>query len=170
MHDGRPRSELRWHRPRLTALVLVAVAGALITGFTGLPREGAALSGIARHAMQIALPRWGTTEVVSEIVYGSRGWDTFGETFLLLAAVVATTLLARGREPRAEYVGEASAGLVEQRRADPREAADRDESAAREAEKEEEDLAPAPDDADDDPLGTAAPERAAAMTVIVRVV
>jgi multicomponent Na+:H+ antiporter subunit B len=120
--------------------------------------------------MKIALPQWGTTEGVSEIVYGSRGWDTFGETFLLLAAVVATTVLARSREERSEYVGEATAGLAEQKRADPKGGADRGESEARTAERQEDELAPAPDDADDDPLGAPAPERAAGMTVIVRVV
>ena len=170
MRDDRRSGDVHWHRPWATVLVMVGVAAALLTGFTGLPREGAALSGIARHAMQIALPRWGSTEVVSEIVYGSRGWDTFGETFLLLAAVVATTLLARGRELRGEYVGEAGAGLAEQQRADPRGGGDSEESAARTAEKAEEELAPAPDDADDDPLHAPAPERAAGMTVVVRVV
>lgn len=119
--------------------------------------------------MAIALPRWGTTEVVSEVVYGSRAFDTFGETFLLLAAVVAVLVLSRGREPRSEYVGEASAGRVEQDEADPDEGADAQESEAREAEAQESEDAPAPVHADDDPLGAAAPERAVAMTVVVRV-
>jgi multicomponent Na+:H+ antiporter subunit B len=115
------------------------------------------------------LPKWGSTEVVSEVVYGSRGWDTFGETFLLLAAVVAVVLLARAREPRSEWVGEASAGRREQRTADPHQPPDADESSARTAEHEEDDDTPAPDDADADPLGAPAPERAAGMTVVVRV-
>ena len=170
MADEGARSDLRWHRPWLTAAVLAAVAGAFMTAVTGLPRASAALPEIARHAMKIALPQWGTTEVVNEIVYGSRGWDTFGETFLLLAAVIATTVLARSREPRAEYVGEATAGRMEQERADPGPEAGPDESAARAAEKQESELEPAPDDADDDPLGAPAPERSAGMTVIVRVI
>lgn len=170
MADEGKRSDLRWHRPWLMAVVVAAVGGAFVTGVTGLPRAGAALPEIARHAMKIALPQWGTTEGVSEIVYGSRGWDTFGETFLLLAAVVATTVLARSREPRSEYVGEATAGRTEQERADPGRGADRDESAARAAERQEGELEPAPDNADEDPLGAPAPERAAGMTVIVRVV
>lgn len=158
-----------WHRPRWTFPVVAAVAGVLLVGLTGLPRDSAALSWAAQHAMRIALPRWGTTEVVSEIVYGSRGWDTFGETFLLLAAVVAVGLLCRGREPRAEYVGEASAGRKEQAGADPVEGENSEEATARSAEEREEEDEPAPDDADDDPLGARAPERAAAMTVVVRV-
>lgn len=164
------RSDLRWHRPWITGALVAAVLGVLVSAALGLPRAGRALPAIARHAMEIALPKWGTTEPVNEIVYGSRGWDTFGETFLLLAAVMATVLLTRGREPRREFVGEASAGLSEQRRADPRGEANPGEAEAREAEEQEEDDAPAPDDADEDPLGAPAPERAAGMTVVVRVV
>ncbi|HKC29254.1 MAG TPA: MnhB domain-containing protein [Jatrophihabitans sp.] len=164
------RSDLRWHRPLITGLLVGAVLGVLVTAAVGLPRAGRGLTAIARHAMEIALPKWGTTEPVNEIVYGSRGWDTFGETFLLLAAVMATVVLTRGREPRHEYVGESSAGLSEQRQADPAEGANPGETVAREAEKQEEEEAPAPDDTDSDPLGTPAPERAAAMTVVVRVV
>ena len=41
------------------------------------------------------------------MVYGSRGFDTFGETFMLLAAVVSVTLLSPGPGTAAEYVGEA---------------------------------------------------------------
>jgi multicomponent Na+:H+ antiporter subunit B len=161
----------RWRRPRVVAALFAAMLAVLLIGFTGLPDAVRPLPAIARHAMRIALPRWGTTEVVSEVVYGSRGWDTFGETFLLLAAVVAVVLLARRREPRTEYVGEASAGQAEQRRADPGGGEDREESQAREAEEQEEDEQPppAPDDADDDPLGAPAPERAVGMTVVVRV-
>jgi multicomponent Na+:H+ antiporter subunit B len=158
-----------WHRPAVALAVAGALAAALVIGFTGLPHDTAPLTWAARHAMRIALPKWGTTEGVSEIVYGSRGWDTFGETFLLLAAVVSVGLLTRGREPRSEYVGEAMAGRREQEETDPDEGEDADEAEARKAEQLEDEQAPAPDDADDDPLGTPAPERAAAMTVAVRI-
>lgn len=158
-----------WHRPRWAFGIAGAIAAMLVIGLTGLPRDTAALTWAGRHAMRIALPDWGTTEAVSEVVYGSRGWDTFGETFLLLAAVVSVGLLCRGREPRSEYVGESSAGRTEQEAADPQEGEDAQESQARSAEEREEDDEPAPDHADDDPLGARAPERAAAMTVIVRV-
>ncbi|HZC73287.1 MAG TPA: MnhB domain-containing protein [Jatrophihabitans sp.] len=158
-----------WHRPGLGVAVVAAVAAVVAVGLIALPRDTAALPAIARHAMRIALPRWGTTEGVNEIVYGSRGFDTFGETFLLLAAVVAVVLLARGPEPRAEYVGEASAGRAEQAAADPEAPPDQQELQARRAEQEEsEEQEPAPDHADEEPLGTPAPERSAAMTVIVR--
>jgi multicomponent Na+:H+ antiporter subunit B len=166
-----PGTDREWHRPWLAASVVAGVLGALILGVTGLPDGTEALPAIARRAMLIALPKWGTTEPVNEVVYGSRGWDTFGETFLLLAAVVAVVVLSRGREPRSEYVGEAGAGRREQSSADPIGGADAAESQARAAEHEEEseDGPAAADDADDDPLGTPAPERAAGMTVVVRV-
>jgi multicomponent Na+:H+ antiporter subunit B len=166
-----PAEETPWHRPWLLIPVVAAVSGAVLVGVTGLPGAGRALTSIGRQAMTTALPRWGTTEVVSEIVYGSRGWDTFGETFLLLAAVVATVVVSRGREPRTEYIGEESAGRAEQRKTDPGRGADTEEAEARAAEREEsnDSPAPAPDSADDDPLGTPGPERAAGMTVVVRI-
>lgn len=169
--QGEPHAvEGDWHRPWL-ALGIVAGVGAMLgVGLLGLPTESAHLPAIAEHAMQIALPTWGSTEAVNEIVYGSRGWDTFGETFLLLAAVITVSTLARSREPRSEYVGEASAGAREQAQFDPSgPGADQEEQQARSAEDREEHDEPALDDPDDLPLGLPAPERAVAMTVIVRV-
>jgi len=157
------------HRWWLGLAFTLAVGAVFVIGFTDLPREGAALPAVARHAMQIALPVWGQNEVVSEIVYGSRGFDTFGETFLLLAAVVAVTTLARPREPRAQYVGEASAGRDVESRYGGGDGGSGSQSQARRAEREEsEDTREAPADADQEPLGTRAPERAVAMTVVVR--
>ncbi|MBV9592682.1 MAG: sodium:proton antiporter [Actinobacteria bacterium] len=168
------------HRPLIGVVIVGAFAAVLAIGLCALPRERAELPAIAREAMTIALPQWGTTEPVNEIVYGSRGFDTFGETFLLLAAVVSVMTLGRQRETRNEYVGEASAGLAEQQRDDPHSRTDSEEGEARQAEEREQDDSSttdqesrepeaAPDDADDDPLGQPAPERAAGMTVIVRV-
>jgi multicomponent Na+:H+ antiporter subunit B len=171
--DAHPPHAL--HRPVLAAGLVAAVAGALVLGLTGLPTEGAQLPSIARHAMQIALPKWGQQEVVSEIVYGSRGFDTFGETFLLLAAVISVVVLSRGREPRAEYVGEATAGRREQVEIDPKDHADRTEAEARAAERREgadtdPDAGQQPSAADPDTaaLGSRAPDWAAGMTVVVR--
>lgn len=167
MSDVRDRDDL--HREGSGAVVVGAFAGVLVVGLVALPRENTALPWLARHAMEIALSKWGTTEAVSEVVYGSRGWDTFGETFLLLAAVLSVSLLSRGREPRSEYVGEATAGRREQRSTDPPAGDDPDEEEARSAERQESADEVAPDDADDDPLAAPAPERAAAMTVVIRV-
>ncbi|OMB94889.1 MnhB domain-containing protein [Mycobacterium colombiense] len=169
MSDERLPRGAAWHRPWLSGVLVGAFATVVGIGVTALPDAAKPLPDIARHAMAIALPRWGTTEVVSEVVYGSRAFDTFGETFLLLAAVVTVLVLSRGREPRSEFVGEASAGRVEQARADPDEGPDAQETEARAAEDQERDDAPAPESADVDALGSAAPERAVGMTVVVRV-
>ncbi|OMC31495.1 sodium:proton antiporter [Mycobacterium colombiense] len=169
MSDERLPRGAAWHRPWLSGVLVGAFATVVGIGVTALPDAAKPLPDIARHAMAIALPRWGTTEVVSEVVYGSRAFDTFGETVLLLAAVVTVLVLSRGREPRSEFVGEASAGRVEQARADPDEGRDAQETEARAAEDQERDDAPAPESADVDALGSAAPERAVGMTVVVRV-
>jgi multicomponent Na+:H+ antiporter subunit B len=139
----------------------------------GIPREHAALPAVARYAMEVALPRWGLTEPVNEIVYGTRGFDTFGETFLLLAAVVSVILITRSREPRRGYFGESVAGAREQEQCDPTERPDALEQEARAAERREQDVPglgdPAvPETPDAVPLGTPAPERAEAMTMVVR--
>jgi multicomponent Na+:H+ antiporter subunit B len=158
------------HRTWLAAALVLGVASVLAVGLLGLPREGAPLPDIARYALDIALPRWKTTEPVNEIVYGTRGFDTFGETFLLLAAVVAVTTLARPREPRREYVGEATAGRSEQERIDPHEGrATSSETAARRAERAEESEAARLVDPDVARLGAPGPEWSAQMTVVVRV-
>jgi multicomponent Na+:H+ antiporter subunit B len=174
--DARPPHAL--HRPALAGLLTVGVVVLLGAAVTGLPPVTAALPVIARHAMQIALPTWGQDEVVSEIVYGSRGFDTFGETFLLLAAVLSVGLLTRGREVRSEYVGEATAGGREQAQVDPADQPDSDEAETRSAEQAEDaGSAESPDEDVEPPmpvpdcigLGAPAPDRAAAMTVPIRV-
>lgn len=153
----------------LAAGLFAGLAAAMLT----IPREHAPLPAIARYAMVIALPRWRLTEPVNEIVYGTRGFDTFGETFLLLAAVMSVVVLTRPREPRRGYFGEEAAGAREQEQSDPGQQPTAEESEAREAERleeGEESQAPPgrPDTPDAVPLGTPAPERADAMTVVVR--
>lgn len=170
-----PQAGEEKHRPLLGLGAVAGVATVLVLGFTDLPRETAALPAIARHAMEIALPKWGQTEVVNEVVYGSRGFDTFGETFLLLAAVASVILLTRSRERRREYFGEAMAGRGSGGQEGSGSGSGQSEgggqqSQARAAESEEssDETRPA-DDADREPLGSRAPERAAGMTVVVRV-
>jgi multicomponent Na+:H+ antiporter subunit B len=76
-------------------------------------------------------------------------------------------VLARGREPRCEYVGEAVAGDTERARVDPH--TSHGSRSARMAERaEESDTAPAVP-ADLRALGTPGPERSTEMTVIVRI-
>jgi multicomponent Na+:H+ antiporter subunit B len=151
-----------------STVVLLGVAAA------DLPREGAALPDIARQALTSALPQWRTTEPVSEIVYGTRAFDTFGETFLLLAAVVSVLLLARHRERRHEYFGEEEAGREEQQYENPGDepvgAAQRAARVADEREESDEpENGPGPPTPDAEPIGSTALESAQSMTVVVRV-
>jgi multicomponent Na+:H+ antiporter subunit B len=149
------------------------MAAALGAAMAGLPSDHAALPAVARYALAVALPRWGLTEPVNEVVYGTRGFDTFGETFLLLAAVVSVILITRSREPRRGYFGESTAARREQAQADPRQAPGASEQEARAAERREQDEPAAgdragPETPDAVPLGTPAPETAEAMTVVTR--
>jgi multicomponent Na+:H+ antiporter subunit B len=161
------------HRPWLGALLVAGMAAALGAAMAGMPREHAPLPLIARYALEIAIPRWKLTEPVNEIVYGTRGFDTFGETFLLLAAVVSVVVITRPREPRRGYFGEAAAGAREQQQQDPNVGSDATEEEARSAERREQgEQAPSGGEPvetpDATPLGTPAPETAEAMTVVVR--
>jgi multicomponent Na+:H+ antiporter subunit B len=102
-------------RPALGLGVAGLVTALLGAACWAAPREHAPLPELARRALAGSLPDWHNTEPVAALVYGYRGFDTFGETFILLAAVVGIGLLARPREPRHGYVGEATAGRREQR-------------------------------------------------------
>jgi multicomponent Na+:H+ antiporter subunit B len=146
----------------LTAMLAVA----FVVGFLDLPREGTSLPAIARHALAIAQPKWHTTEVVSEVVYGTRGFDTFGETMLLIAAVVSVMTLARSREGRLEYVGESEAGEREQRSQDPGDQGPPDESEQAE-EAEEHGAEPYPDP-DSLPIGSRKADASEGMSLVVR--
>jgi multicomponent Na+:H+ antiporter subunit B len=161
------------HRPWLGVLLTAGVAAALAAALSGIPREHAPLPQVARYALEVALPRWGLTEPVNEVVYGTRGFDTFGETFLLLAAVVSVIVITRPREARRGYFGESAAGAREQEQNDPAAGSDASEDSARAAERREQgEDRPGergdPETPDATPLGTPAPETADAMTVVTR--
>jgi multicomponent Na+:H+ antiporter subunit B len=177
---GRRRGEAAEHEPAHRRGVGLLLAGgmlaALAVAVAAIPREHAPLAAIARQAMLIALPRWHLTEPVNEIVYGTRGFDTFGETFLLLAAVVSVIVLTRPREPRHGYFGEETAAVREQAAADPAAGRtdDEEERVALSAERREQGEEPSgpgtrrPETPDRTPLGVPAPETADAMTIVVR--
>lgn len=175
-HDGRLRPEAAEHEPTHRRLVGLLLAGGMLAvlgvAVAAIPREHAPLAAIARYAMEIALPQWKLSEPVNEIVYGTRAFDTFGETFLLLAAVISVIVLSRPREPRRGYFGEEVAAAREQAEADPAEQTDETERQALSAERQEQGEEPSgrlgPETPDRTPLGTPAPETAEAMTVVVR--
>jgi multicomponent Na+:H+ antiporter subunit B len=141
----------------------------LVAALAGIPREHSPLPVIARYAMVVAIPKWKITEPVNEVVYGTRGFDTFGETFLLLAAVVGIGTITRAREARRGFIGEEVVAEREQTRVDQGAPADEGEEKARRAEKGEQgEQASRPELPDAVPLGTGGPETAQAMTVVVR--
>ena len=157
------------HRPAVGWVCAAGTAAVLAVTLLALPRGTNPLPAIARYAMQVARPRWGTTEPVSEVVYGTRGFDTFGETFLLLAAVVGIAIVARAREPRRGFIGEAVAGRREEQQVDPpRGGRGREEQTAQRAEEHERGAGEAPDTPDRTRIGAAGPETAEGMTVVVR--
>jgi multicomponent Na+:H+ antiporter subunit B len=176
------KREAAEEEPRRNVAVGLALAAAtgvvLAAALLSIPREHAPLPAIARYALEISLPKWGLTEPVNEIVYGTRGFDTFGETFLLLAAVISVIALTRRREARLGYFGEERAGLRERETIEPAPEEDASEREAREAEQAETEdggeqgaSAPwrgRPETPDATPLGAPGPERAEAMTVVVR--
>lgn len=164
------------HRHLLGLLLTLAILGVLVVAFVGLPREGSALPAVARYAMHVALPRWKITEPVNEVVYGTRGFDTFGETFLLLAAVMSVVVLTRRREERRGYLGESVAAAKEQAEADPPEPLTERQQEIRRAEEteaagagEDRDLPGGPMLTPDlEPVGSQGPENAETMGIVVR--
>jgi multicomponent Na+:H+ antiporter subunit B len=154
------------HRPVVGAVIVAAFAALLAIGLVDLPRDRAPLPAVARYAMDVALPKWGITEPVNEVVYGTRGFDTFGETFLLLAAVVSVIVLTRQKEARRGFIGEQFAGRLEQAQSDPPSGGGLVE--ARQAERKEVIAPSGPLTPDRELLGTPAPEQAQGMSVVAR--
>lgn len=155
------------HRPVVGWVCTLATGAVLAVVVFSLPRGANPLPAIARYAIEVALPRWGTTEPVSEVVYGTRAFDTFGETFLLLAAVVGVAIVARSKEARRGFIGEEVAGRREEAAVDkphPANSAERQADQAEEQEQGSTDTHPS----DRARVGTRGPETAEAMTVVVR--
>lgn len=157
------------HRPLVGFVLAAATVAGLVVAVLAEPRGHQPLPEIARYATTSALDYWRTTEAVNAVVYGSRGFDTFGETFLLLAAVVAVTTVCRPREPRRGFIGEETAGRREQQSEDPAHGASgQAEEVARSAERGEEGRQHRPATPDGRPLDAPGPEGAEGMSVVVR--
>jgi multicomponent Na+:H+ antiporter subunit B len=156
------------HRRALGALLVAGVGATLVVAVAALPREGAPLPAVARYAMAVALPLWHTTEPVSEVVYGTRGFDTFGETFLLLGAIVGITTITRHREPRRGFIGEELAGGREQDQIAAPEGADAGQEEARRIDALEQGGGLGSSTPDATAVGERKLETAATMSVVVR--
>ena len=168
--DGTLHEHEPLHRPRVAAVIAGLVTAGLVAVVATLPTS-AALPAIARRAMLLALPQWHTTEPVSEVVYGTRATDTFGETFLLLAAVVSVVLFTRHRERRSGFVGEAVASRAEQEDEDPPLEVDEQQHEARAAEAAEWDVSRSRRrrTPDNERVGEPSPDTAEQMSVVTRI-
>lgn len=157
------------HRRWVGLILVLAIGAGLIAAVVALPRENSSLPAVAHQALGTAEPQWHTTEPVNEVVYGTRGFDTFGETFLLLAAVVSVVLLTRSREPRRGFVGEEQAGEREARTVAPKgEVEPAEKRQARVAEAREAATRRAQSTPDHEPLGRLGVETAETMSVVAR--
>jgi multicomponent Na+:H+ antiporter subunit B len=171
-HERRPEPHTTEpvHRRWPALLLTVGMLAVLTVALVDLPDAGAPLPEVARQALAQSLPAFRTTEVVSAVVYGFRATDTFGETFLLLAAVVSVIVLSRAREPRRGFIGEERAGQEEQQETAGHDDETVEERRARQADEEETGPRAHPEHEDPDrgPVGTPAPETAAQMSVVAR--
>jgi multicomponent Na+:H+ antiporter subunit B len=156
------------HRRVFAAVLCLALLAILVIAMVDLPNGTQPLPEIARRALTQAIPAYRTTEPVNAVVYGMRATDTFGETFILLAAVVAVVVITRSPEPRKGFFGESRAADEEEPSGGDR-GEDSDEGEARAAEAQEggeEDETPTIPDVE--PVGKPEHERAHAMTVVAR--
>lgn len=158
------------HFPWLAALLCAGVLATFAIAAWDLPREAARLPDLAREALTVALPKWHITEPVNEVVYGTRGTDTFGETFLLLAAVVSVLLFTRQPERREGFVGEVLAGHHEQARWDRPEPVDATQRLTRAGEAKEWQIERSRrrETPDHERVGTPAPETSEQLSVVAR--
>lgn len=175
MKRGDPPQELHAEEPRhrhvFGAVLCLALLAVLVIAVVDLPGGTQPVTEIARRAMRDSIPAFHLTEPVNAVVYGMRALDTFGETFLLLAAVISVVVITRSPEPRKGFFGEAKVGEEEEATAgtEDDEQDDSEQQGAREAEEEEEgDEDESPRTPDTEPVGLQAPERAHAMTVVAR--
>ena len=97
-----------------------AVAALLVWGFLGLPHFGFAHGPYGNEIRATGVRQRHATNVVAAVVFDYRGFDTVGEEFIFLAAVIGVAMLLRARreesarsggraEDRAPFVGTSDA-------------------------------------------------------------
>ena len=81
--------------------VTLTTAAALVWGTQGLPQFGAADTPMHNHVggayLKKSVPETGVANVVSSVLADYRGYDTLGETTVILTAGLGVMLLLRGR-------------------------------------------------------------------------
>ena len=105
-------------RGTLAVPVLGVLGVLLFWGFSGLPPFGNFHGFYGQLLNHIAVPQRHTSNVVAAVVFDYRGFDTVGEEFIFLAAVIGVAMLlranARSRRPAAPgpRIGRRSSGRV----------------------------------------------------------
>jgi multicomponent Na+:H+ antiporter subunit B len=88
----------RRSRLAVFGLGVTGLAALLGWGIAGLPAFGHYQGGYGNLLLREAVPERHGTNVVTEIVFDYRGFDTLGEEFILFTSIVGVTLLLRGRK------------------------------------------------------------------------
>ena len=84
-------------RARLTlfGVSLAGLLALLVWGFAGLPDFGDFHGAYGQLLNRVAVPERSTTDVVTAVNFDYRGFDTFGEEFILFAAVIGVASILR---------------------------------------------------------------------------
>jgi len=100
---------------RFLVLALVILLGAiLVWGATDLPQRGDPLApaavheSVAVHYIERAYAETRTPNMVTAVLADYRGFDTFGEAVVVVAAAISCLLILPRRSPKAEGGGEGS--------------------------------------------------------------
>jgi len=82
-----------------------AVAALLLWGFLGLPHFGFAHGPYGNVIRAIGVRQRHVTNVVAAVVFDYRGFDTVGEEFIFVAAVIGVAMLLRAQREESEGRG-----------------------------------------------------------------
>jgi multicomponent Na+:H+ antiporter subunit B len=82
-------------RLRMFAVAVAGLLGLMVWGFSGLPDFGHYRGPYGEILNRVAVPERSTTDVVTAVNFDYRGFDTFGEEFILFAAVVGVASILR---------------------------------------------------------------------------
>ena len=104
LHLTRSRESLHSTRPYIPLAVALVTGAALVWGTQGLPRFGARNAPIHQHVapryLKDSIPVMGIPNVVTTVLANYRGFDTFGETTVVLTAGLGVMILLRGGRRR----------------------------------------------------------------------
>ena len=114
LHLTKARESRRLQRPFVPLAVALFTGAALVWGTQGLPRFGVARAPIHEHVapryLKDSVPVMGIPNVVTTVLANYRGFDTFGETTVVLTAGLGVMILLRGgrRRKKKKHTGKTS--------------------------------------------------------------